>query len=457
MTERNPLVGKLPSSDDIDGAQRTGPAGAPAPSGPVPPAKATANGSDGYASTLSGDEALVRAAMCLRNVLVLTAAAREKGPAAESPDTIATPPAGAASATAATAAGQAAANSVKGAKTPAAATPTKGPATPQGSSRNQAKDLTDSEASLLEDAALVKLSYVCLCQHDHAATLRYSRKLLEKNHLLPSSAVDKEVKPTAPAPSATEEAEESKKSWTFQAYNLPHSKDPKATPAKWPSSMGAITSCVLYATEALILAGKLAEAKALLGNFSSNNALSKGLQLQGTYLSEYERGSPSVLATAVVSHERDGEVRHDQHSEGVPPALCGGLHPLTSVGGLTPPSYLVNCSSNAHQAGKDRDKGDAEKEKSASKEGGHAAIITYEPSVYPHLGDQQCMLYSNVAAMHAADGNFEEAQRSCDRALQIQPRALAPLRTLVYLLLRKGQSAEAIRRLKEGRSAQPQR
>jgi len=456
MTDRNPLVGKFSSSDDIDGAkpgeQRTGPAGAPAPSGPVPQAtKATANASDGDASVLGGDEALVRAAMCLRNVLVLTAAAlHEKGPVAEPPEAATTSPAGAASVTAAAAAGQAASNTTpKGPKTLPPTTPTKGPGTPTpGSSRNQAKDLTDSEASLLEDVALVKLSYVCLCQHDHAAALRYSRKLLEKNHVLPHT----DAKPTTP--SAAEEAEESKKSWTFQSYNLPHSKDPKATPAKWPSSMGAITSSVLYATEALLLAGKLADAKALLGNFSSTNALSKGLQLQGTYLAEYERGSPSVLATAVVSHERDGEIRHDQPAEGAPPALCGGLHPLTSVGGLTPPSYLVNCSSHAHQAGKDRDKGDAEKEKSNSKEGGHASIITYEPSVYPHLGDQQCMLYTNVAAMHAADGNYEEAQRSCDRALQIQPRALAPLRTLVYLLLRKGQSAEAIRRLKEGRSPQ---
>eukprot|EP00931_Biecheleriopsis_adriatica_P060663 TRINITY_DN36440_c0_g2_i1.p1 TRINITY_DN36440_c0_g2~~TRINITY_DN36440_c0_g2_i1.p1 ORF type:complete len:1041 (-),score=243.18 TRINITY_DN36440_c0_g2_i1:40-3162(-) len=445
-TDRNPLVGKLATGDDIEakaGEQRTGPAGAPAPSGPVAQqaAKVAANGSDGEA-VLGGEDALMRAVMCLKNVLVLTApvlhtaAAGSEGADAGAAAGAATP--GAAS------------TGMKAAKATSGSSSTKpsGSAAPRDS-RHQAKDLAESEASLLEDSALLKLSYVCLCQHDHSSAMRYSRRLLEKNNLLPQSTVEAGKEPGK----AAEEAEESKKSWTFQAHNLPHSKDSKAIPAKWPSSMGAITTGTLYATEALLLAGKSAEAQLLFGTFHTNSSLTKGLQLQGAYLSEHERGTPSVLATAVVSHEPGVDKGSEAASfEGAPPALCGGLHPLTSVGGLTPPSYLVNCSGSAHQGSKERDaKKDDEKEKSSGKDGGHASIITYEPSVFPPLGDMQCTLYTNVAAMQCQDGNFDEAQRSCEKALQIQPRALAPLKTLVYLLLRKGESGEALRRLKESR------
>merc|ERR1719482_1876971 len=74
------------------------------------------------------------------------------------------------------------------------------------SSRRQARDLLQSEAALLEDVALVKLAYVCLCQHDHASALRYSRRVLEKNILLKPS-VDEHGK----------QVEDSKSLWVFQA------------------------------------------------------------------------------------------------------------------------------------------------------------------------------------------------------------------------------------------------
>eukprot|EP00442_Polarella_glacialis_P000769 CAMPEP_0115050414 /NCGR_PEP_ID=MMETSP0227-20121206/1768_1 /TAXON_ID=89957 /ORGANISM="Polarella glacialis, Strain CCMP 1383" /LENGTH=1017 /DNA_ID=CAMNT_0002434261 /DNA_START=44 /DNA_END=3097 /DNA_ORIENTATION=+ len=436
-TARSPPIGRPAMGEEMDapakaGEQRTGPAGAPAA-----PAAAPTKASDGERPPMTGDDALVHAAMYLRNALVLTSpmlpSAGAAGPsAAEGHSEAGKEAAGGSAGPQASAALRAAKSAPSsGSKAPGASAP--------GSSRHQAKDLVECEASLLEDVALVKLAYVCLCQHDHAAALRYSRRLLEKNYLVPQAT-------------GSEEGEDSRKVWKMQASNLPHSTESKAVAAKWPSSMGAISLSVHYAAEALLLAGKMAEVKALLGNFVSGNCLSKGLDLQGGYLADFERSSPSALAGAVASHFKTGE--DDQPAGEQARAACGGLSPSSSVGGFTPPSYLLNCS--GQQAGKEKDKGDADKEKQGNKDGGHASLVMYEPSVFPRLGDMQCMLYTNLAAVHCQDGNIAEAEKACEKALQVQPMALAPLRTLVYLLLRKGQNDEALRRLKESRS-QPQR
>merc|ERR1712048_970029 len=89
-----------------------------------------------------------------------------------------------------------------------------------GGARHHAKDHLESEASLLEDCALVKLAYVSLCQSDYASALRYSRRLLEKGHLLPHG-IDGSNRET-PAPAATAKGavnaavEEAKKHWGLQ-------------------------------------------------------------------------------------------------------------------------------------------------------------------------------------------------------------------------------------------------
>eukprot|EP00933_Yihiella_yeosuensis_P005503 TRINITY_DN110027_c0_g1_i1.p1 TRINITY_DN110027_c0_g1~~TRINITY_DN110027_c0_g1_i1.p1 ORF type:complete len:1068 (+),score=288.44 TRINITY_DN110027_c0_g1_i1:182-3385(+) len=457
-TARNPPLGRNGPSDEIGapqaGEQRTGPAGAPAPPGAMPMQAASKAAALDGGPALAGDDALVHAAMCLRNVLVLIAptlpergtvagaagaaeAGAEAGAAAAAPVPVAAGATGqAASAGAAKVAKTATGGAATSSKVPGSATTT-------GGSRHQARDIVESEAVLLEDAALVKLAYISLCQHDHAAALRYSRRLLEKNNLVTQVSAD--------GAKITQE-EESRKSWTFQAVNLPHSADPKAQSVKWPSAMGAITSAVLYAAEALLLTGKVAEAKALLSNFTTGNALCKGMELQQGFLTAHGHVSQGdQLIGAVSSHRKDDEPVSPEAR-----TLCAGMNPSLSLGGLTSPSFLVNCSAGS-QASKDKDGKADEKEKNAKDGGQHASLVMYEPSLFPRLGDTQCMLYTNLASLHSQDGNLDEAERACEKALQVQPQALAPLRTLVYLLLRKGQSDQALRRLKESRGQRPQR
>merc|ERR1719232_2155656 len=94
----------------------------------------------------------------------------------------------------------------------------------------KARDLLEGEAGSLEDAALVKLSYVCLCLQDYSGALRYSRRLLDKNCLLPQTTTDGNAK---------DQAEEVRKHWAFQAPNLPQSPGATgSTAGKFPSSVG---------------------------------------------------------------------------------------------------------------------------------------------------------------------------------------------------------------------------
>lgn len=354
----------------------------------------------------SGEGTLTQAAMYLRNVLVLAApllpdrsnlGAGADGAANDATSASGAPPK---------------ANSASGAPP-------------------KARDLLEGEAGLLEDAALVKLSYVCLSQRDYSGALRYSRRLLEKSCLLPPS-------------------EDARKSWAFQVQNMPQAPGTGSAPAatsKCASSVGATTLAVLYASEALLLLGRPAEARALLGSFVSGNAVAKGLELQSSLSQELERAtlvSPGSGSTRRSASEAAGA--DDERAR----SACCGLSPSTSMGGLTPPGYLLHCSSSgASQA--EREKGNN------SKDGGHAALVVYPPAELPRLGDAQCMLYTNLAALQVQDGNMEEAERCCERALQAQPRALAPLRTLVYVFLQRGSHTEALSRLKQNRLSGPGR
>merc|ERR1712046_280190 len=129
------------------------------------------------------------------------------------------------------------------------------------------------------------------------------------------------------------------------------------------------------------------------------------------------------------------------------------MAPNTSMGGFASPGHLGASGATSSQASKEKDAklGDGEKEKTSGKDGGSAAPVTYLATEFPRLGETQCILYTNLAALQIQDGNLTEAEKCCERALQAQPRALAPLRTLVYLHLRTGQDEQALQRLKQSR------
>jgi Flp pilus assembly protein TadD len=263
-----------------------------------------------------------------------------------------------------------------------------------GSSRHQARDVLESEASLLEDTALVKLAYVGLCQYDFASTLRHSRRLLEKNSLLAT-------KDSVPS----HKADDTKALWTFQAHNFVSSASAGlAACVKHPSSAGCVTLAVMYLVEALLAVGKTAEAQRLLITFSRASPVAP----------EQSTGSESTSA---------GQ----------------------QTAGLTPPWY---CSSVAGSSGqKDHEsKAGEEKEKSAA-----ATYVSFPATELPQPQDTQCMLYTNLATLHAQDSNFAEAERCCELALKLQPRALAPLRTLVYILIRRDKHPQALELLRKNR------
>jgi len=422
-------------------------------------------GADGEAYTvrdgqLTAHGALIHATMCLRNVLVLVLPLLPKrspdaavGPDGGSEGGAATPGAvGGANATsiasmaaqdkAATAAGASAASARTGKTTAgpgtvaaagSAAGGRTGGSSPAGDapgtgSRLQARDLLECEASLLEDVALVKLAYVSLCRRDTAEALGHGRRLMEKHQMLPlqasTDAKDTQQKmPNGATGGLGEEADEARKHWTFQAQSVGSGS------SKHPMSIGSTMLCVLYTTEALLISGKVVEARMLLGSFVSSSALSRGLEFQNGMCSEQDRSNAARFGN---------DLGADRLA-----SLSGYM------GGLTPPSYLARGTGSS-QSSKEGEKSDIDKPNS-SKDGGHATLVSYGPSEFPCLGDTQCMLYANLAALQIQEGHLDEAERACEKAMQVQPRALAPLHTLVYILLRRGQHAQALERLKQSR------
>lgn len=397
-----------------------------------------------------GEEALAQAMMCLRNVLLLVGPRlpeRESGASQGGADNAAEAGAAAtggaqgavgagqdkASAVASAAGGGVARAAKAAGGAPAGGAKAPGPAA-SGGPRSQARDLLEGEASLLEDIALVKLAYVCLCQRDCAGAVRYTRRLLEKNGLVAAPAAGTK---------STDESEEAR-SWTFHVENLP----PPAVGAaastaggapKYASSMGCVTLAVNYAAEALLAQDRVAEARSLLGSFVSGNAPTSGCELL----------SASNLEQHIVSDadSRPSDGGDADASEEVL-SICGGRHPMASFGGLSAPWYIAqNLGSSGSQPSKDRSGGDAKGEAEREK----AALVVYPPSEFSRLGETQCMLYTNLAAVHVQDGNLDLAEECCEKALKVEPSALAPLRTLVYVLLRRGDNAQAMQRLQRRR------
>ena len=246
----------------------------------------------------------------------------------------------------------------------------------------------EMEANLLEDAALLKLSWISLCQHDHVSALRYSKRLLDKNNLLMA--------------------------WTFQCQNLPHPKDKGASPAKWSSSIGSIACAVSYVAEALWMGGRVAEAHHLLMTFG-DKSIGKGLQLQAQQV----------------------------HSEPLESADVK-KYLSTPLGGLTPPVYLKSCGAPTPE----RDHEVKRDEKGKGKEAAFSILVNYERASFLQLGDMQSMILTNFAAVLAQLGNFKEARGACEKALKIQPTALLPL-TLAYLD-KCQRPQEAMKHVREG-------
>lgn len=320
-----------------------------------------------------------------------------------------------------------------------------------GGPRHQARDLLESEASLLEDAALVKLAYVSLCQRDYSGALRHSRKLLEKNCLLSQPGGSK----------PHEEFEEVRRNWAFKVQSLPQTVGAVAgsnggwSGHKCPSSITCVTLAVLYAAEALLVLGKSADAKSLLGSFIKENAVTRGMEYQSTFnLEQHIIGVPG--SSRRTSSETSLRMEPNQDSA---KSVCGGFSPAGSLGGLTPPGLILqSLGSSASQPPRERTgegrggEAGGERTNSSSKDSkDQAALVVYPPSEFTRLGETQCMLYTNLAALHVQDDNLDEAEACCERALQVQPNALAPLRTLVYVLLRRGNHIQALHRLKQSR------
>merc|ERR1719329_1944177 len=119
------------------------------------------------------------------------------------------------------------------------------------------------------------------------------------------------------------------------------------------------------------------------------------------------------------------------------------------MGGLTPPWHCTAAGgSSGAQKGEKAEDGEKEKA-SGAKDSGHAPLVMYPATEMPRLGDAQCMLYTNLAALHTQDGNLAEAERCCEQALRLQPAAIAPVRSMIYILIRKGKHAQALERLKQ--------
>merc|ERR1712137_58501 len=224
----------------------------------------------------------------------------------------------------------------------------------------------------------------------------------------------------------TGEADDSRSMWTFQTQNLTNSCG-TSRPVKYPSSIGSVTLAVLYLDEALLLLGKVAEARTLLAGFVVADALTRGLVLQSRV--------PGANAPGNSNTENNGS----------------GFQLGSSIGCLTSPTCLSAMSGAILQpeGGSTNDAYKDSRGNTKSCDGN--VLVTYPGSEFPSLGNTQCVLYTNLAALHAQDGNLVEAERCCEKALQFQPSALSPLHTLTYVLLRRGQPDQALQCLKHGR------
>merc|ERR1719453_2650214 len=138
---------------------------------------------------------------------------------------------------------------------------------------------------------------------------------------------------------------------------------------KYPSSVGVVTLATLYAAEALLLAGRQADAKALLGSFVAGKVAPRGLELQNKALGELERTSGSAQSVYVSRRAGAGTTTK---APGTSPSdgdevLCG-LSANAPMGGFSSPAHLSGggaAATSATASSKDKEGG---KDKGSAKE-----------------------------------------------------------------------------------------
>eukprot|EP00929_Paragymnodinium_shiwhaense_P119283 TRINITY_DN91171_c0_g1_i1.p1 TRINITY_DN91171_c0_g1~~TRINITY_DN91171_c0_g1_i1.p1 ORF type:complete len:1053 (+),score=262.09 TRINITY_DN91171_c0_g1_i1:112-3159(+) len=396
---------------------------------------------------LSTEHALDYAFVYLRNCLACAASASSASTASGASEGDTDKNGSPADTTApAAAAAAASGRSVKAAEPPAAAKHHSGAVhmTP----KLQAREAQEAEASLLEDTALLKLAYVALAQNQPQLALSYGRRLMRKHALLPPRSDDED---------------DPKKVWSFQTpaflqtMEITGSSAASASnagaqpPSKFSPSVGTVALCVMYTTEALLLLGKLGEAKALLGSFVRNDVAAKGADAQLKALLELEKSLSVHVVGGPKAPDPFATVSEEMRK------ACGGHNPSTAIGGLTAASHVLYAAGGPSSLQLAKEPGKEAKEEKAckgGKESGHAAVVAYPSTTLCQLGDMQSMLLCNLAALQCTDGNakeLKEAEKRCEQALLAQPQALAPLRMLIYILLRKGDHAKALERLRRSR------
>ncbi|CAE7888761.1 unnamed protein product, partial [Symbiodinium necroappetens] len=120
--------------------------------------------------------------------------------------------------------------------------------------------------------------------------------------------------------------------------------------------------------EALSQSGKVLEAKTLVTSFGEKT-FCKAVQQQVNFISEQERNhnapSSTMLSTTVM-YEQRADKKEEGLYEGCHNSLLSNQQPTTNLGGITPPSFSINCASAAHQ-GKERDAKDAKGENDREK------------------------------------------------------------------------------------------
>jgi hypothetical protein len=72
-------------------------------------------------------------------------------------------------------------------------------------------------------------------------------------------------------------------------------------------------------------------------------------------------------------------------------------------------------------------------------------------SVHDSMSNARASLHINMATVHILNNDIHQAEKCVLSALKISPTSIAGLKTLVYILLKKGNTSEALSVLRMGR------
>ncbi|CAE7840052.1 unnamed protein product [Symbiodinium sp. CCMP2592] len=96
---------------------------------------------------------------------------------------------------------------------------------------------------------------------------------------------------------------------------------------------------------------------------------------------ERNRNAPSsTMLSTTVMYEQRADKKEEGLYEGCYISLLGKQQPTTNLGGITPPSFSINCASAAHQ-GKERDAKDAKGKNDREKTKEHRDNLSLKPAV----------------------------------------------------------------------------